>query len=311
MPDIVISEFMDESAIGELLADYDVLYDPGLVERRRDLLALLAGARGLVVRNRTQVDRELLEAAPVLKVVGRLGVGLDNIDTAACAARGIAVCPATGANDLSVAEWVLASVMVLFRDAFLVRDQVIQGQWPRARCMGRETAGKALGLVGYGNIARETARLARAVGMEVLAYDPYVPADDPAWQGVRRLESLEELLAAADAVSLHVPLNQDTRHLIDARALGIMKPGALLINAARGGVVDEDALVAALHTGPLGGAALDVYEQEPLSSQAGERFAGIDNLLLTPHIAGVSLESNQRVSRVTMQNLRRVLEGSS
>ncbi len=311
MPDIVISEFMDESAIGELLADYEVLYDPGLVERRQDLLALLAEARGLVVRNRTQVDQELLEAAPALKVVGRLGVGLDNIDTAACAARGIAVCPATGANDLSVAEWVLASVMVLFRDAFLVRDQVIQGQWPRGRCMGRETAGKSLGLVGYGNIARETARLARAVGMEVLAYDPYVPADDPAWQGVRRLESLEELLAAADAVSLHVPLNQDTRHLIDARALGLMKPGALLINAARGGVVDEDALVAALRTGTLGGAALDVYEQEPLSSRAGERFAGIDNLLLTPHIAGVSLESNQRVSRVTMQNLRRVLEGSS
>lgn len=311
MPDIVISEFMDEAAIGELLAGYDVLYDPELVDRRDELLSLLAQARALVVRNRTQVDRELLEAAPALKVVGRLGVGLDNIDTAACAERGVAVCPATGANDLSVAEWVITSVMVLFRDAFLVRGQVIDGQWPRSRCMGRETAGKALGLVGYGNIARETARLARAVGMTVLAYDPYVPADDPAWQGVERLENLDGLLAAADAVSLHVPLNDDTRHLIDARALALMKPGALLINAARGGVVDEEALVAALRSGALGGAALDVYEQEPLSREAGQRFAGIENLLLTPHIAGVSQESNQRVSRVTMQNVRRVLEGGS
>lgn len=235
MPDIVISEFMDQDAVDAVSQRYEVVYDAGLVDRPEELAGLLAEARALVVRNRTQVTAALLEAAPQLKVVGRLGVGLDNIDTAACKARGVAVCPATGANDLAVAEWVIASAMLLFRLAFSARAQVIDGLWPRGACMGRETAGKALGLVGFGNIAKETARLARALGMRVLAYDPYVPADDPAWAGAQRFESLTALLAASDAVSLHVPLTDSTRHLIDAAAIAAMKPGAILLNAARGG----------------------------------------------------------------------------
>lgn len=309
MPDIVISEFMDQDAVDAAAADYELVYDPDLVDRPGELASLLADARALVVRNRTQVNAQLLEAAPALKVVGRLGVGLDNIDVAACAARGIAVRPATGANDLSVAEWVIASAMLLFRGAFQAREQVMDGKWPRKECMGRETAGKSLGLVGFGNIARETARLAQALGMRVLAHDPYLSADDPAWQGVERMESLDALLKAADAVSLHVPLTDSTRHLIGAGALAAMKPGALLLNAARGGVVDEAALKAALRSGALGGAALDVYEREPLSKEDGESFAGLDNLVLTPHIGGVSQESNQRVSWLTMENVRQVLEG--
>lgn len=309
MPDIVISEFMDQAAVDATAADYEVYYDPDLVDRPEDMASLLADARALVVRNRTQVNAQLLQAAPNLQVVGRLGVGLDNIDTEACVARGIKVCPATGANDLAVAEWVITSAMMLFRTAFSVRTQVMEGQWPRNRCMGHETAGKVLGLVGYGNIARETARLARALGMGVMAHDPYLAPEDPAWGDVERLESLDQLLAKADAVSLHVPLTDSTRHLIDSQALAAMKPGALLINAARGGVVDEDALAAALRAGTLGGAALDVYQDEPLSLEGGQRFADLDNLVLTPHIAGVSVESNQRVSKVTMENVRRVLEG--
>ncbi len=310
MADIVISEFMDQAAVDSVADDYEVVYDPELFDHPPELAALLGQARALVVRNRTQVTAELLKAGPALEVVGRLGVGLDNIDMAACAARGIAVRPATGANDLSVAEWVIASAMLLFRGAFQFRQQVMDGQWPRTSCMGRETAGKALGLVGYGNIARETARLASALGMRVLAHDPYLPADDPAWQGVERMESLDALLKASDAVSLHVPLTEGTRHLIDERALAAMKPGALLLNAARGGVVDEAALVAALGSGALGGAALDVYEREPLGREDAHKFAGLDNLVLTPHIGGVSQESNQRVSWLTMENVRQVLESS-
>jgi (S)-sulfolactate dehydrogenase len=308
MPDIVISEFMDQAAVDAAAADYQVVYDPNLVDRPEELAALLTDARALVVRNRTQVNAALLQAAPHLKVVGRLGVGLDNIDTSACASQGVVVCPATGANDLAVAEWVIASAMMLFRGAFFARTQMMDGRWPRNHCIGHETAGKSLGLVGYGNIARETARLAKALGMRVLAHDPYVAPEEPAWLDVERLDSLEPLLAEADAVSLHVPLTHSTRHLIDHKALAAMKPGALLINAARGGVVDEEALVAALRSGALGGAALDVYEDEPLSKDGGSRFAGLENLVLTPHIAGVSVESNQRVSKVTMENVRRVLE---
>jgi (S)-sulfolactate dehydrogenase len=309
VPDIVISEFMDQKAVDSASPDYDIHYDPDLVDNFDQLKALLKNARALVVRNRTQVNSELLDTAPRLRVIGRLGVGLDNIDLPECRRRGVEVCPATGANDDSVAEWVIVAVMTLLRGAFLSAAEILDGRWPREKCIGRETAGKTLGLIGFGAIARKTAARAGSLGMKVVAYDPFVAAGDPAWDFVCRMDSLEALLTAADAVSLHVPLTDDTRHLIGAEAMAKMKKGAVLINSARGGVVDEKAMVEALSAGHLGGAALDVYETEPLTSETGEIFAGLNNLLLTPHIGGVTLESNVRVSKVTMENVRRVLEG--
>lgn len=307
MADIVITEFMDEEVIARDFAGRDVVYDPGLVDRPDALAGLLGDARALVVRNRTQVRLPLLALAPRLRVVGRLGVGLDNIDTAACQARGIAVCPATGANDVAVAEYVLTAALVLLRGAWSATASVAAGEWPRMALIGREASGQRLGLVGFGAIARETAVRARALGMSVAACDPYLPDGHPAWSGVERL-GLDELLAASDVVSLHVPLTSETRSLIDGRALSLMKPRAVLINAARGGVVDEAALVAALAEGRLGGAALDVFDTEPLDAVRGERFAGVPNLLLTPHIAGVSEQSNLRVSIVTAAAVLRHLD---
>ena len=309
MPDIVISEFMDQAAIDSASANYGIHYDPDLVNHVDQLKELLQDALALVVRNRTQVNSEILDAAPKLRVIGRLGVGLDNIDLPECRRRGVEVCPATGANDDSVAEWAIVAVMTLLRGAFLSAAEILDGRWPRAKCVGRETAGKTLGLIGFGAIARKTAARAGSLGMKVVAHDPYIAAGDPAWDLVSRMDRLEDLLAASDAVSVHVPLTDDTRHLIDAKAMAKMKKGAVLINSARGGVVDEKAMVEALSTGQLGGAALDVYETEPLTAKAAEIFAGLDNLLLTPHIGGVTLESNVRVSNVTMENVRRVLEG--
>ncbi|CAB5107429.1 D-3-phosphoglycerate dehydrogenase (EC [Olavius algarvensis associated proteobacterium Delta 3] len=311
MTDIVISEFMDEKYIEETAKGYDCHYDPNLVDKPGELKVLLENARALVVRNRTQVNQELLIAAPKLKVVGRLGVGLDNIDLTACDKRGVVVCPATGANDASVAEWVITSLMILLRGAFLSTPQMLAGKWPREQSMGSETAGKTLGLIGFGRIARETASRAKALGMEVIAYDPYVSADDPCWQDTRKMDRLNELLPLADVVSLHVPLSEATHHLIDSEAISQMKPGSVLINAARGGTVDEKALVEALSSNHLGGAALDVFETEPLTESAAARFAGLPNVVLTPHIAGITAESNQRVSQVTMKNVCRVLEGST
>ena len=306
MSDIVISEFMDQSAIDTIFAGRDVLYDPKLVDQTQRLHAALADCRALLVRNRTQVRGALLDAAPRLKVVGRLGVGLDNIDVDACNSRHISVRPANGANDLSVAEYVITAALMLRRRAWLASERVAAGEWPRMDLIGKELAGAQLGLIGFGAIARLTARKAAALGMRVAAFDPLLPQGDAAFVGVRRM-SFDEVLSSSQVVSLHTPLTPQTRRMIDAAALGRMQSGAVLINAARGGIVDEAALAAALSSGHLGGAALDVFEIEPLTASAGATFRGVPNLILTPHIAGVTEESNVRVSAVTARAVLEVL----
>lgn len=310
MPDIVITEFMDEAAVSDLTGDFAVHYDPELVDRPDELARLITDARALIVRNRTRVTPDLLDQCPALKCVGRLGVGLDNIDLDACKARDVTVLPATGANDEAVAEYVVAGAMMLLRGAYFATGRVAAGEWPRQALSGSETGGKTLGLIGFGSIARCTAAKARCLGMNVIAYDPFVAAADSAWAGLaKRREHLDDLLTQADVVSLHVPMTEGTRHLMDDTTLGKMRPGAHLINAARGGVVDEAALAGALRNGHLGGAMLDVFENEPLA--AGSVLADVPNLILTPHIAGVTRESNVRVSRVTADNVRRVLESNA
>lgn len=307
MATIVISEFMDEAAVDQLKADFDVLYDPALVDRDNDLMDALGNCRALIVRNRTQVRQSLLQSAPKLIAIGRLGVGLDNIDVEACRQLGISVFPATGANNLAVAEYVIAGLLMLFRGAYQARADMVRGAWPRNTLIGREVDGKRLGLIGFGGIARDVAVRARALGMSVVATDRVVPTESPVWgeHGVAPL-SFEELLGVSDAVSLHVPLTGETRNLIDRGAIQQMRRNAVLINTARGGVVDERALVDSLKAGHLGGAMLDVFEQEPLKD--GSAFGDAPNLVLTPHIAGVTEESNIRVSAVTAQNVRQALE---
>lgn len=310
MPDIVITEFMDEAAVDRMKEHHDCHYDPKLVDNPDELLALVADSRALVVRNRTQVRGDLLAAAAKLVCVGRLGVGLDNIDVPACEGRGIAVYPATGANDLSVAEYVITCSQALLRGAYLGTAEVIGGAWPRQKMMGRELADKTMALVGYGAIAREVAWRAQSLGMQTIGFDPFLPAGDAAW-GETRSVSLEELATEADIVSLHVPLTDGTRHLVNADFLASMKNDAMVINAARGGVVDDAALAAALQSGEIGGAALDVFEVEPLTAEAGAKFAGLSNFIATPHIAGVTSESNIRVSHLIADKVLEKLSSTS
>ncbi|WP_172297325.1 hydroxyacid dehydrogenase [Pseudoruegeria sp. HB172150] len=300
---ILITEFMDETAVDALRKEFDVHYDPALADDPSRIEALIPGRRALIVRNRTQVTANLLAAAPDLECVGRLGVGLDNIDQAACATRDVEVYPATGANNLSVVEYVLATAMSLLRGAYDARVAMQAGSWPRTACAGRELAGKTLGLVGFGAIAQDLAVKARALGLNLIAHDPFLPPDHPAWGDVPARD-LDDLLPAADVVSLHVPLTGATRHLINATRLSRMKSDAVLINAARGGVVDEAALASALREGRLGGAALDVFETEPLTAEAAAQFDGLPNLILTPHIGGVTEESNTRVSAMIADRVR-------
>ena len=303
MARIVITEFMDERAVAQLAAAHDVLYDAKLVDDTARLLREAAAADAIVVRNRTQVRGDLLAALKRCRVVGRLGVGLDNIDVAGCTARAIQVIPATGANALSVAEYVIASAMLLLRGAYASTAAVAAGQWPRnALSSGREIGGKTLGLIGFGSIGQLTATLARGVGMQLTAFDAMMDEDHPAFEqhGVR-CAGLDEVISMSDVVSLHVPLVDSTRGLFSASRIAAMKPGAVLINTARGGIVDEAALAAALKSGQLGGAAIDVFGTEPLPESP--HFHGCPNLLLTPHIAGVSAEANERVSQLIADRL--------
>ena len=293
---VVISEFMDDAAVARLADVHDVFYDAKLVDDAARLQAEAGRADALIVRNRTQVRGALLDVMARCKVVGRLGVGLDNIDVDTCTARGMQVIPATGANALSVAEYVIGTAMLLLRGAYRSTAEVAAGGWPRnALSNGREIGGKTLGLVGFGSIGQLTAKLARGVGMRVLAFDPVLGARNAIYAeaGVEPM-GLDEVTRMADVMSLHVPLTESTRGLFDTARIAAMKPGAVLINTARGGIVDEAALVAALKSGQLGGAALDVFADEPVV--AANPFADCPNLLLTPHIAGVSAESNDRVS---------------
>jgi len=307
---VVIAEFMDQAAVEALRARHATEYDASLIDRRDDLLRAVADADALIVRNRTQVDADLVGVAKKLRVVGRLGVGLDNIDLAACAARGIEVIPATGANALAVAEYVVACAFLLLRGAYLGTAATAAGEWPRAALsQGRELHGRTLGLVGFGSIGRATARLGRAVGMAAIGYDPNVADSAPMWKEEHTVpRRFDDLLREADVVSLHVPLTPATRGLIDAAKLALMKRDAILINTARGGVVKEDDVAVALRSGRLGGAAFDVFEAEPL--RAGSPLAGCPNLVLTPHIAGVTQESNVRVSTLVAEKVARALERS-
>ena len=304
---IVISEFMDAPAVERLAARFDVDYRPRLVDDPAALAAALPGAEGWIVRNRTSVRGALLGAATSLRVVGRLGVGLDNIDVLACESRGIQVIPAAGANAESVAEYVLTAAFMLLRGAYFSTRAVEAGTWPRQTLsQGREAAGKTLGIVGFGSIGRLTARKAAAIGMKVVGYDPHIGPDDPSWAQARTdRRELDGLLAESDVVSLHLPLDDSTRGLLGRERLGRMKHDAVLVNTARGGIVDEAALAAMLREGRLGGAALDVFEHEPLA--AGSPLAGAPRLLLTPHIAGVTVESNERVSALIADRVAEAL----
>lgn len=300
---IVITEFMDEAAVQALQEQGPVIYDPTLVDRSDEISTAAGGIRALIVRNRTQVTKDLLDSLPDLECVGRLGVGLDNIDMAACAERGVTVYPATGANSLSVVEYVITAALMLLRRSWFMTPQMIAGEWPRQTAgAGGELAGKTLGLVGFGLIARDLSRVAKTLGMAVVAHDPFVADDDPAWGEVENSD-LDALLHKADVISLHVPLTEATHHLIDEDALATMKPGAILVNAARGGVVNEDAVARSLRAGHLGGAALDTFETEPLTADAATVFENTPNLILTPHIAGVSVEANRRVSHMTAEKV--------
>jgi (S)-sulfolactate dehydrogenase len=298
MSSILISEFITSQALETLRSKHSVVYEPELYKDRAALIAATQNVEALIVRNLTQVNEEVLAKASRLKVVGRLGVGLENIELPACAKRNIKVIPATGANAESVAEYVIGAAIALTRGFIPATISTLKGEWPRPRFSAyHEFLGKTIGIVGFGSIGRIVAKKANAFGLKCLAYDPVLSGNEVALEGFNvPLVSLKALLSQSDAVTLHLPFLPETKGLFNLDILSQMKAGACLINTARGGIVDEFALAECLRSGHLGGAALDVFSAEPAKDLS--HLVGIENLILTPHIAGVTHESNERVSQM-------------
>ena len=299
---ILITEFMDESAVDLLKRKYNVYYDSSLAEDSNSLVKLINKMKALIVRNKTLVTRELIENAPNLTCVGRLGVGLDNIDLNACEEQNITVYPALGANSHSVAEYVICASMLLLRKAYFKKNEMIAGNWPRQESSGSEVYGKTLGLIGFGDIAQKTRDLALGLGMKTVAYDPYLDKDSNVWKETKNLD-LDNLLSISDIISLHIPLSKETKNLIDEQKLRLIKNSSVIINAARGGIINENQLAKLLKENKIGGAALDVFNEEPVNKECAKKFEGINNLILTPHIGGVTKESNERVSEMIAKKI--------
>ncbi len=304
---IVVCEFMTPSGLERLKqSGLEVHYDPSLWKDRAALKARLAGATALVVRNQTLVDADLLAAAPKLKVVGRLGVGLDNIVQPDLKARGVQLYFARGINAAAVAEYVLAAMLHLARNIAGATAHVAEGGWNRAAFGGFELSGKTLGLVGLGEVGLRVAKRARAFGMKVVASDPMrLPWESAVEDLEIELVSTPEVLRRAQFLSLHAPLTPETKELIRAETLATMPRGSYLINTARGELVNQADLVAALRSGHLAGAVLDVVDPEPLPAE--HLLRGVENLWITPHVAGLTAEAQEAVGLRVAEGVLNIL----
>lgn len=307
---VLVTELMWNDGIEELKRNgHSVDYDMELGRKRGELLDLVPSYDALIVRNETKVDPELLDAAKNTKVIGRLGVGLDNIDLEAAKARNMPVIPAIHANATSVAEYVMASMLDAYRPLNQADADVRQGNWNRKLFTGNELNGKTLGLVGLGEIGHRVTKRAKAFGMKVVGYDPFVTPFDHilAETGVKSAETLDELLSESDFVSVHVPLTKATRHMINKENFPRMKPHAYVINSARGGIVHEQDLVEAVQAGEIAGAYLDVLETEPV--QKGGALSEVEAIRLSPHIAGSTDEAQSRTAMLIAGEVMKVLNG--
>ena len=296
MANILITEFMNQEQVERLSLVHNVSYEPELYLDSKALLEKSVKIHALIVRNKTKIDKTLLDTAKYLKVVGRLGVGLDNIDILYCKEKNVPIVVAEGANAKSVGEYVMMGLLTLFRGTMSSTESIVKGEWNRTGYNGSEISGKTLGIIGIGTIGRIVAENARTMGMNLIGNDIEISADDSVW-GQLDIEccSFEDLVHQSDAITLHVPLNQETHNLFGEEEFKKMPKGSFIINTSRGGIVNESDLLKYLKNGHLGGAMLDVFENEPVKDSA--IFSGLPNLILTPHIAGLTNESNVRVSQ--------------
>jgi D-3-phosphoglycerate dehydrogenase / 2-oxoglutarate reductase len=302
---VVVTDRVDPAGL-QALADSDTIELVTIDDSASDAFTdALATADALIVRSATKVSRQLLEAAPKLKAVGRAGVGVDNVDIPAATEKGVAVFNAAGGNTIAAAELTMALLISVARRIPAAEASMRAGRWERSEFKGVELRGKTMGLIGAGRIGSEVAIRCMAFDMHVIAYDPYLSPTRADELGIEMV-GFKKVLKRSDFISIHVPLTAETAGIVDAPALAKMKPSAFVVNSSRGGVVDEAALARALHDGVIAGAALDVYETEPLPEDSPLRDA--PNLVLTPHLGASTEEAQVGVAREVAQKIRLLLE---
>ncbi|RWZ54708.1 phosphoglycerate dehydrogenase [Halobacillus fulvus] len=304
---VLISDPLSEDGIRPLLdaEDVEVIQDSSLSHEQ--LLEAISEADALVVRSQTQVTREVLEHGKRLKIVGRAGVGVDNIDLDAATENGVIVVNAPDGNTISTAEHTMAMLMSLARNIPQAYHQLKQSRWERKKFVGVELKGKTLGIVGFGRIGYEVAQRAKGHRMNVIAFDPFLNEEKAQKAGVQH-GTLEEVLKAADFLTVHTPLIEKTKHLINKEAIELMKPGARILNCARGGIVEEDALYEAIQSGRIAGAALDVFEEEPAIDHP---LLSLSEVIATPHLGASTVEAQENVATDVSFDVLELLHGGT
>jgi len=307
MTKILITEFIDSQSLQNINKKFDVIYKKDAWQNKDFLEKEIQKFDGIIVRNKTSLDKNILINASNLKFIGRLGVGLDNIDTEYCKNNNIIVQPATGMNSDSVAEYVVNSSLTLLKKTQIINELTLQGKWPRTSIVTKELKGKILGLIGFGDISKKVLKLVNVFDVTCIAYDPFITLKQMEADSVKKV-SFDEILNLADIISIHVPLNNDTKYLFDRQVFIKMKKQPIIINTSRGGVINEIDLIDAYRNKYISGFALDVFENEPVNETFYKNISNDMNCILTPHIAGVTEESNVRVSNFIIDKTNKFFE---
>lgn len=290
---ILVPDNLDKAGLELLSARPDVIVKSAAKMDRKEVMELIPQADALIIRSATKVDRAMMEAAPKLQLVGRAGVGVDNVDLDAATDRGIIVMNAPDGNTIATAELAFALMLSMVRYIPAAVESMKAGQWEKKAFLGTELKGKTLGIVGFGRVGRAIAKRAQAFDMNVITFDPYVSSESPMAMGVTPV-TLDELYARADFITLHPLLTDETRHMINAETIGKMKKGVRIINAARGPLIDEVALAEAVKSGHVAGAGIDVYHEEPV--EPGNPLIGVKGIVHTPHLGASTVEAQDQVA---------------
>ena len=302
MKNILITEFMNEDSVNLLKKNFNVNYDKTMFESEEKIKKEISNCEAIIVRNKTQLQKSILDNALNLKFVGRLGVGLDNIDKEYCKKKNIHIQTATGMNADSVAEYVIGSSLYLIKNIILFDNNTKKGFWPRSSFTSYELKDKIFGLIGFGAIGKKVCKLAQSFCAKVISYDPYINSNLKNEFNLK-FTTFDEVIKTSNIISIHVPLNEETKNLINSNVFNKMSKKPILINTSRGSIVNEKDLIVAYKNKNISGFALDVFGKEPVEDNFYKQIDDTFNCILTPHISGVTQESNKKISKFIANKL--------